>query len=118
MSSGAAFDVEALMAEVQNMTDEQKTEFILKARTKQKANQKKYHDPEANKRARMKQAARVKQASEWAKTQPRTDGKPGNLYQQLEEQAEAAAKAEVEAWSAKQAEEDQTEDDVDSVVVG
>lgn len=91
MSPNVEIDLSALESEIQSLTPEQIREQLVGLRTKQRVNQKKYHNADKAKAYMAKRAAKQKAMVEWAKTQPATDGKSETLYAQI--LAEAAEKA-------------------------
>lgn len=101
-------DIEAINAELSTLTPEQMKQQLLDAKVKQKVNQKKYHNPETAKRARMKKAAEMKALSERAKSLPAT--KPGyaNLYEQINAEANELAQAKLDEQDAEGIDEEES----------
>lgn len=100
-----AIDLSALEAEVGALTPEQIRAQLVEIRTKQKVQQKKYHNPERAKAYQKKRNAATKAMAEKVKTLPATDPRFKTLYEQImaeaNEQAdtrlaEQAAEVEVE----------------------
>lgn len=67
MSTVANIDFEKLQAEVSNLPDEEVRKQLLELRTKQRVNQKKYHNPERAKAYHAKRNAAIKAMVERAK---------------------------------------------------
>lgn len=84
-------DLNALQAEIGQLSEEDLRNQLLEVRTKQRIQQKKYHNTDTQKAYRQKRAEQVKLMTERAKSAKAT--KPGfaNLYEQI--RAEAAERA-------------------------
>lgn len=91
-------DLSALEQEIKALTPEQIRAQLVELRTKQKVNQKKYHNPERAKAYQAQRNAKNKAMAEWAKTQPATEPGFANLYAQI--LAEASEKADAQLATA------------------
>lgn len=96
MSEGTAInlDLSALEAEVQGMSQEDIAKQLLEIRTKQRIQQKKYHNPEKAKEYQRKRNATTKAMAERAKSLPAPEGsKYKTLYEHIMASANDAADA-------------------------
>lgn len=84
-------DLAALEQEINALTPEEIASQLLKVRTKQRVQQKKYQNTDAAKAYRKKRAETIKAVAEKAKTLPSSDPKYKNLYEQIQAQAADAA---------------------------
>jgi len=105
MDTSVTIDLSALENEIAALSPEQVAEQLLKVRTKQRIQQKKYQNTDAAKSYRAKRAATLKAMATKAKATPAT--KPGynNLYEQIVDEANAAAD---ESLGVSEAEETET----------
>lgn len=78
-------DLAALEQEIKNLSPEEITKQLLEVRTKQRIQQKKYHNTDAQKAYRVKRAETLKLLAKRAKEL--------GMYDQIREQANAAADA-------------------------
>lgn len=85
MSTENVLDLDALTAEVNNLSEEELRAALVEMRTKQKVTQKKYYNPETAKKARQKAAAKMKAMVEAAKA--------AGIYEEIEKAASEAADA-------------------------
>lgn len=63
----AVIDLDAISAEVDALSDEDKRKMLLDMKVREKFTTKKYYNPETAKKARQKQAAKKKALIEYAK---------------------------------------------------
>lgn len=84
-------DLAALEAEIAALSPEEIAKQLVDLRTKQKVNQAKHQGSAAQKLYMKKKSEQNKLMAAKAKAAPRTDGKPGSLYDQIMEQAKANA---------------------------
>lgn len=84
-------DLEKLRSDIQKLSPEDVAKQLLEVRTKQRVQQKKYHNTDAAKKYRLERAAKIKEMAVFAKSQPATEDGYANLYEQIKAKADAAA---------------------------
>lgn len=92
--SDVQIDLSAIEAQIATMSEEDIRKQLLEIKTRQRVMQKKYNNPETQKRARLKKAARDKAMVEAAK-------KLG-IYDQILEEAKEAAEVQLAEQEADQ----------------
>jgi hypothetical protein len=85
-------DLEKIQAEIGTLSQEELVKELLAVKTRQKVNQKKYHDPEVAKKSRLKKQARIKAMEDKVRAL--------GLYDQVLKQANDAADEELGAAEA------------------
>jgi Na+-transporting NADH:ubiquinone oxidoreductase subunit NqrC len=99
-------NLDELESQIQSLSPEDIKKQLVELRTKQRVQQKKYHNPERAKAYQQKRAAKSKAMVEAAKALPATDSRYKTMYDQI--LAEAAEKAD-EILAAADAGEDAVE---------
>src|SRR4051812_14881902 len=108
MSPNVEIDLAALEAEISQLSPEEIADQLLKVRTKQKVQQKKYQNTPQAQAYRKKRAEQLKLMTVKLKATPATAGSGyKNRYDELTAQAEAAADAQI----GKEAAEEPTSDE-------
>lgn len=108
-------DLSALEAEVGAMSQEDIAKQLLEVRTKQRVQQKKYHNKDKAKAYQQKRNAQTKLMAEKAKSLPAPAGsKAKNLYEHIMLQAAEAADAKIAAEAADSGEGAEVEEVVEA----
>lgn len=90
-TTGVNIDLNAIQAEIAQLSPEEIQKQLVELRTKQRVNQSKHHNTDKQKMYMKKRNAGFKAMADAAKAQPRLDGKAGTLYDQILEEAKGKA---------------------------
>jgi hypothetical protein len=95
MADELAINVAEISAEIDKLSGDDLKKELLGIRVRQKVQQKKNYNPEKMKTYQQKQREKQKLMKERALRAPATDPKYGNLWEEINAQAEAQAEAKI-----------------------